>query len=129
MATAIALAATAFSASAAGAQARPVSTTTHAVAAQLEAETGVAPQEICVPGTDICGSVVYVEHGKFNFYDPAGQHIDGSVNWYKAEQDCVFDMIVPAVGLTAIPLGGWLGLGAIALACAAGGIPEIVASG
>jgi hypothetical protein len=106
--------------------ARPVSTTTHPVVAQLEADTGVVPQEICGPPGTGCGSVEYLESGHFNFYDPVGQHIEGQVSWLKASNACALSLIVPALLLTAIPIGGWIGVGGIAATCVGAGIIEIL---
>jgi hypothetical protein len=92
----------------------------------LEADTGVVPQEICGPPGTGCGSVEYLESGHFNFYTADGKHVEGQVNWLKASNDCALALVIPALGLTVIPVGGWIGVGLIAATCLWGGKVGIV---
>lgn len=129
LATAIALAGTAFSASVAGAQARPAVATVATAPAQVmllaatSQETAGQPQEVCGPPGTPCGSVAYLESGKFNFYDSKGQHIEGGVT--KAEQGCSVGLIAPYLILTIFPLGGWELVTTIVVSCVAGGVIKI----
>ncbi|MGH7642849.1 MAG: hypothetical protein ACRENX_07545 [Candidatus Dormibacteria bacterium] len=92
----------------------------------MEAATGVAPQEICGPPGTGCGSVEYLDSGHFAFYTADGKHVEGHVSWPKASNGCALALVVPALALTVIPVGGWLGVGGIAAACLWGGIVGIV---